>query len=153
MAYTLDVNYCKKFINHPMRCYACHRVVVYAIFAPSGRLPSARINCNAKTPMYIHFRARLTQCVCEQHEISYESSKRKCCAQSPTAAMVPNMTMPTDLLGSRSMIMLNVNQLLARANQEKINENKLYYSIIQNLNFKFSLMDEMQYVQGPECVG
>ena len=67
------------------------------------------------------------------------SSKGKLYAQSPTTATVPNMKIPTDFLGSRSMTVLNVNQMLARANQEKINENKLYYAMGNNLEFLVQL--------------
>lgn len=44
-----------------------------------------------------------------------------------TTSAVPNMMMFCE--GSRSMIILNVNQMLANANQEKINEKMLYYYV------------------------
>ena len=43
-----------------------------------------------------------------------------------TAVLPPKMTMPWS--GSRSMMILNVSQMFARANQEKISEKILYYS-------------------------
>lgn len=46
-----------------------------------------------------------------------------------TTVTVPNRTTPTLALGSRSMMILNVNQMLARANQEKISEKILYCNI------------------------
>jgi hypothetical protein len=70
-------------------------------------------------------------------------------AQSFTTASVPNIKVFWST--SRSMMMLNVSQMLARANQENKSEKILYCTTIQNA--ESSLEDKIRDVQGLERAG